>query len=203
MILHDILASEDHEAYQRLELANLVRQYDFLQSIIIAAVDTNHFMVSTTVINALNHHAISCLHIHAGQYRQCPVTVGDHEPPPHYHVPDLMNHFINEVNRMWNGTDPVTLASYCLWRLNHLHPFINGNGRTARALCYYVLCVGYGGVLPGTPILPALIRENRDDYVQILRNVDSAYARGDEAWLLPLTEFVGRLLEEQLRSAQR
>ena len=202
MILHDIVASEDHEAYQRLELANLGRQYDFLQSIIVAAVDTDHLMVSTTVINALNHHAISCLHIHAGQYRQCQVAVGDHEPPPHYRVPDLMNHFVNEVNRMWNGTDPITLASYCLWRLNYIHPFINGNGRTARALCYYVLCVGHGGVLPGSPILPALIRENRDDYVRILRTVDDAYTRRDEAWLLPLSEFVARLLEEQLRSAQ-
>ena len=200
MILHDILASEDHEAYQRLELANLVGQYDFLRSIITAAVETNHLMLSTTVIKALNHHVISCLHIHAGQYRRCAVTVGDYDPPPHYRVPDLMNHFINEVNRMWNGTDPIALASYCLWRLNHIHPFINGNGRTARALCYYILCVAYGGTLPGSPILPALIRANRDDYVRILRHVDEAYARGDDAWLLPLSEFVARLLEEQLRS---
>jgi len=48
--------------------------------------------------------------------------------------PSLMNSFINEVNRYWETTDVLSLASYCLWRLNHVHPFINGNGRTARAL---------------------------------------------------------------------
>ncbi|MEX1365172.1 MAG: Fic family protein [Nannocystaceae bacterium] len=26
---------------------------------------------------------------------------------------------------------------YTLWRLNWIHPFVEGNGRTARAACYY------------------------------------------------------------------
>lgn len=77
-----------------------------------------------------------------------------------------MNAFVNEINRHLEATDALTLAAYCLWRLNHIHPFINGNGRTARALCYYVLCVKFGGPLPGAPILPELIRRDREQYVE-------------------------------------
>ena len=43
-----------------------------------------------------------------------------------------MDAFVDEVNRRLETADVLTLAAYCLWRLNHIHPFINGNGRTAR-----------------------------------------------------------------------
>jgi hypothetical protein len=32
---------------------------------------------------------------------------------------------------------PTELAAYGLWRLNWIHPFVEGNGRTARAVCYF------------------------------------------------------------------
>ena len=87
----------------------------------------NRPLVSTAIITALNYHAISCLHVNAGECRPCDVSVGDHEPPAHHRVRELLNAFVNEVNRYRDSTDPVTLAAYCLWRLNHIHPFINGN----------------------------------------------------------------------------
>ena len=62
-----------------------------------------------------------------------PVTVGDYHPPEHYRVQALMDDFVNNVNRSWENADPVVLATLVLWRLNNIHPFINGNGRTARA----------------------------------------------------------------------
>ena len=70
-----------------------------------------------------------------------------------YRVPALMDDFVNTVNRNWEQTDPVVLAAFVLWRLNNIHPFINGNGRTARACAYFVLCVRAGGWLAGQPIL--------------------------------------------------
>ena len=205
MILCDLTGGEGHQDYQRLEVENLQRQYDFLRSIITAAVSTEHRMLSTGVVTALNYHAISCLHPYAGQYRPCPVTVNSQDgvvvytPPAHHLVPGLMNHFINYVNRIWDSTHPVVLASYCLWRLNYIHPFINGNGRTARALCYYVLCVKIGNPLPGATILPDLLRQNREAYVTALRQVDEGAGAGEPGdGLQPLIDFVGQLLQEQL-----
>ena len=201
MIVFELVGREDHQAYQDLSIDNLQRQYDFLRSIITAAVALKRPMISTSIITALNAHAISCLHVNAGQFRPCPVTVGTYSPPDHYRVPELTNTFVNEVNYAWQATDAVVLATYVLWRLNFIHPFINGNGRTARALCYYVICVKAGGLLRGETILPELIRRNRDEYVQLLRDADVAALAGKGDYLRPLHAFIMRLLDEQLKSA--
>jgi len=108
-----------------------------------------------------------------------------------------MDDFVNEVNRGWSEVDPVVLATFVLWRLNHIHPFINGNGRTARAACYFVLCVTAGGWLPGETILPELIKRDRNDYVDALKKADQSFEKG-KLELAALHELLQRLLEEQL-----
>lgn len=123
-----------------------------------------------------------------------------YEPPPHYQVPAHMQMFTNEVNRRWNEVDDVTLAAYVLWRMNHIHPFINGNGRAARAACHYVLCLKAGGWLPGEPILPELIRAVRPEYVIRLKAVDASVKAG-QLNLEPLHELLTGLIDQQLTSA--
>lgn len=203
MILFELFQDEQHPAYRELSVDNLSRQYDFLRSIVNAAIAANRPMVSTAIVTALNYHAISCLHVNAGEYRPCDVTAGDYTPPVHHRVPELMNGFINEVNRYWETTDVLSLASYCLWRLNNIHPFINGNGRTARALCYYVVCVKLGSLLRGDPILPDLIRRDRGEYVQLLRATDVAFREGRPGPLDELRAFISRLLTEQIGDLER
>ena len=204
MILSELVrGNEDHPAYRALEVANGGRHYDFLQSVVETAVTVGKPFLSQTVIKAINYHAIACLHSYAGEYRPCAVTVGDYDPPDHYRVNALMDDFVNEVNRYWDELDEVSLAAYVLWRLNWIHPFINGNGRTARAACYFVLCVKLGGWLPGTIILPELLRkpENRDRYVQALRHADTTEWNGDmHDFLAPMTRLLLELLHEQQSS---
>lgn len=142
MILYELVGNEQHPAYQDLSIDNLERQYDFLRSIITAAIALDRRMISGAIIKALNAHAISCLHVNAGDYRPCPVTVGNYTPPAHYRVPELMSAFINEVNHAWQGADTLALAAFVLWKLNRIHPFINGNGRTARATMLSVSNLG-------------------------------------------------------------
>lgn len=202
MILFELCGGEQHAVYQELEVSNGNRQYDFMKSIVGAALATQRPFLSNHIIKALNFHAITCLHTNAGEYRPCQVYVGNHTPPDHYRVEALMDDFVNMVNRMWEQTDAVVLAAYVLWRLNHIHPFINGNGRTARAASYFVLCVKSGGWLPGTPILPELIRLNRDVYVEALRQVDASAIQGNLD-LSPLHELLSQLVTEQLASAQQ
>ncbi|MFN0315715.1 MAG: Fic family protein [Burkholderiales bacterium] len=152
------------------------------------------------MINALNFQAITCLHTNPGEYRPCPVTVGDYVPPDHYRVHALMDDFINVVNRIWDSTDPVVLAAWVLWRMNLIHPFINGNGRTARASSYFVLCVKSGGWLPGKTILPELIVRERVSYVEALKHADNSMKTGPED-VSKLHALMSRLLEEQLSTA--
>lgn len=198
MILFELTRSEQHPAYQALEIANGNRQYDFLRSMVLASLELQRPFLSQTIIRALNFHAIACLHTNAGEYRPCPVTVGDYTPPAHYRVDALMEDFVNYVNRNWTETDPVVLAAFVLWRMNHIHPFINGNGRTARAACYFVLCLRSGGWLSGDPILPELIKRDRNDYVAALKLADMGQAAGDQNYLGPLHTLLSKLLVEQL-----
>lgn len=156
--------------------------------------------LSQHVIKALNFQAITCLHIAPGEYRPCSVSVGQHEPPQHYRVPALMDDFVNEVNRGWEKTDAVVLATYVLWKLNNIHPFINGNGRTARAAAYFVLCLKLNGWPRGVTILPELLRRDRDEYCRHLQHAHETFAAG-AVDLAPLHEQVSRLLQEQLDSA--
>jgi Fic family protein len=158
--------------------------------------------LSQHIVKAFNFQAITCLHINAGEYRPCFVKVGVHVPPEFYRVPALMDDFINVVNRSWAEVDAVVLATYVLWRLNNIHPFINGNGRTARAACYYVLCVKSGGLLPGQTILPELIRQNRQEHIDALQHAHNTYAATGQPDLAPLHAIITRLIDEQMASAQ-
>lgn len=200
MILFEITQTESHPAYQNLHVSNGNRHYDFLRSIVAASLEIGRPFLSQHVIKALNFHAIACLHTNAGEYRPCQVVVGDYKPPEHYRVQALMDDFVNQVNILWRETDAVVLASYVLWRMNHIHPFINGNGRTARAASYFVLCVKSGGWLPGEPILPELLRQRRDDYVIALKAIDKSAASG-ALDLTPLQALLIELLQQQLASA--
>jgi fido (protein-threonine AMPylation protein) len=200
MILFELTQSEHHPAYQDLEIANGNRQYDFIRSLVIAALAVGKPFLSQTIIKALNFQAIACLHTNAGEYRPCPVVVGTYHPPEHYRVEALMEDFVNEVNIAWVSADAVVLASYALWRMNFIHPFINGNGRTARAASYFILCVKSGGWLPGDPILPELIRRDRTEYVAALQAADASLPSGSPD-LGPLHTLLSRLVSEQLASA--
>jgi len=211
MILYEILGSEDNAVYKDLEISNGIRHYDFLRSIVLASLSAQKPFLSSQVLKALNFHAIACLHSHAGEYRPCEVAVfgkdtdgnqvKTYDAPYFFRVPALMEDLVNDVNRTWeNSSNPIIIASYVLWRLNAIHPFINGNGRTARAACYFVLCVAFGKWLPGKTILPELIRDSHDEYVSNLRLVDQS-ERENKLDLTPLHQFISKLLEQQIQSA--
>lgn len=201
MIIHELTNTENHPVYKSLEVENGARQYSFIRSIVAASLEMRRPFLSQHVIKAFNFQAISCLHISPGEYRPCEVRVGEHQPPQHFRVSALMDDFVNDVNRNWEQTDPVALATFVLWRLNYIHPFINGNGRTARAACYFVLCLRLGGWPKGNIILPELIRKNRDVYCAALQTAHDAFNADGQVELEELHSIVARLLEEQLASA--
>lgn len=196
MILSELGFGEDHASYRSLQISNNGRQYDFLNSAIEMALEIQRPFLSSSLIKALNFHAIACLHPTAGEYRQCAVKVGKHAPIDHWRVATQMEDFINGANYHWKELDPVALAAWTLWRLNYIHPFINGNGRTARAVCYFVLCVKAGGLLPGSEILPELLVRERKRYCDALAEVDESMKTTFN--LAPVHSLVSELLAEQL-----
>lgn len=207
MNLFDLVPTENDPSYQALQVSNLDRQYSFLRSVVSASLETDRIYVSQTVLRAFNYHAIVCLHSDAGNFRRYDVNIGNgenHKPPAWIYVQAQMDDLVNRINTVLLDADPVVLASYTLWRLNWIHPFINGNGRTARLAAYYILCMRFGGMLPGKVSLPELLRRDRDKeddpYVMALRKVDESI-KGGSLELGPLHELLSNLLEEQLKSS--
>lgn len=197
--------TENHVIYQTQQADNLDRQLSFLKSVTISALSTNQRFLSHSIIKHLNFHAITCLHDYAGEYRPHEVSVKDvegnttHQPPETYQVPSMMDDCINFTNSFLAPSEPkspVELAAWVLWSMNYIHPFVNGNGRTARAASYFVLCLKCQRWLPGNPILPSLIQQNREEYITLLRGVDQT------SDFEPLVQFLTRLLREQLNISE-
>lgn len=205
MILYDLSNSEAHPAYQALAISNGDRQFSFLQSIVNAAIDTGQPFLSQAILRALNFHAIACLHTNAGEFRPCPVHVAYPDPadnylaPDHFRVHAMMDNFINVVNSNWKEADPIALAAFVLWRLCAIHPFINGNGRTARAAAYFTICVKLNGWLPGTENFTTILKRH-PNYSNALKSCDQTGANGSLD-LAPLIQVVADSLLQQLNSA--
>ena len=182
---------ESDLVYKELDTANSRRYYDFLNSMIRTAVSTSHSQVSHALIKAINFHAIVGLHQEAGVYRSTEVTVGNIKPAPAAKVQSLMDEFIAEVNGQRGKVASTVMGAYALWRINFIHPFVNGNGRTARAMCYFIICGSIGGELPGAPTIPELLSQERAEYVKLLQVADKGNIQ-------PLTDLVSSLLSKQL-----
>ena len=69
------------------------------------------------------------------------------------------------------------LAAYLLWRINWIHPFDDGNGRTARAVSYAVLCTLLGYELPDKRPVPEQIAKDKTPYYKALECADEMYAK--------------------------
>lgn len=171
--------ADDPAFFARVQEQNLLRQYDLLTNCIEIGCRKGVEAFDKYTLWSLNAAAIANIAQFGGRFREQPVLVGDHVPPHFNDVPHLVDQFLSLVHEDWeNLNHPTLLPAYALWRLNWIHPFIEGNGRTARAACYYLICLRCGGLLPGKKTVPERIRENRDPYYDALRDADEHWANG-------------------------
>lgn len=174
------LITDPIEKAQR-EAENGVRQFKEALEIIRASIgdaDTQ-FRLKQSVILRLHQRALEGIHPLAGTYRNSPVYIGksSHHPPPHTEVPDLVADMCAYVNDNWHMS-AIHLAAYLLWRMNWIHPFADGNGRTARIVSYLVLSVKLHSLLPGAPTIPDLIAADKTPYYKALEGADDSWKRG-------------------------
>lgn len=189
---------EHPELYESIEQQNLLRQYDLLTNCIEIGLVKGIEAFDKYTLWSLNAAAVSNIAQFGGRFRTQPIYVGNHIPPHFNDVPNLIDEFISVIHENWEIIDhPTLLPAYALWRLNWIHPFIEGNGRTARAACYYLMCLKQGGILPGTKTVPERIRENRDPYYEALKVADRYWENG-QFNVDDLAEYLLELLEAQL-----
>ncbi len=101
--------------------------------------------------------------VEAGQYRKGQVFISGTEyvPPAADEVPGQMAAFMAELDQKRNTLHPVEYAAYAHRRLVDIHPFQDGNGRTARLLMNLLLIRQGYCVVSIPPIL-------RHDYIAAL-----------------------------------
>ena len=182
------------------EAANTLLQYDRMVQLIREAISSpQRFRLRSSVIQELNRISIAELEEDAGRWRDAPIKIGksSHVPPPWQDVPRLVDEMCEYVNDNWQTESPFHLAAYVMWRLNWVHPFVDGNGRTTRAVSYYVLCAKLQFHIPGVQTVPEMVAQNKSPYYRALEAADAAYKTG-RVDVSEMHELLQKLLARQM-----
>jgi len=172
---HQLYKSQEEKA--ALEARNGLIQFDEVLTLIEQS--RAGFKLRPSMIQRLQRIAIQDIYTCAGNYRTGPVVIEGttHQPPPASEIAEEVELMCDYVNANL-AQSPLHLAAYMMWRVNWIHPFAGGNGRTSRAASYLVLCARLGYAIPGTNTIPEQIVANRQPYYAALDAADAAWSHG-------------------------
>ena len=190
----------DHNTQREIE--NGFRQFDLTLDIIRYYLEPERpFALRVPLILDLQREAVAGIEVEAGRIRKTPVGINKskHDPPPPHLVEAHLTEFCEFINDNWHERTAFYLSSYAMWRLNWIHPFTDGNGRTSRALSYALLSIKLGYVLPGSPTIPQQIEEDNSHYIEALEISDEAASKGGED-VSEMERMIRSMLAKQLLS---
>lgn len=170
--------SEEQRATREAE--NGLRQFDRMIELIDEGIRMNRYRFRVSTLIELNRLAIAGLVADEGAFRRGNIEISNttHQPPPPDDVPRLVDEMCEYVEDNWTMSSPVRLSAYVMWRLNWIHPWADGNGRTSRIASYMVLCVRLGFRLPGSMSIPERIARDKFPYYDALDGADAAWRNG-------------------------
>lgn len=177
----------DPEALAQQEARNGLRQFDAVMEMVEYFLHPERsFRFRPSQILHLHRIALEGISSYAGNWRPAGIEIGGsrHQPVGAHQVPEMVEELCDYVNSNWAPQNALHLAAYVMWRLNWIHPFTDGNGRTSRAASYLILSLRTGYVLPGKKTIPDQIAEDRTPYYKALESVDRHWVDG----VLDLTE---------------
>lgn len=198
----------DPVAKAEAEAKNGLRQYDAGLRAIETALErgSDQFKLRPSLILGLHREALNGISSYAGNWRPAGVEIqgSSHAPVGAHLVPELVEDMCDYVNGRWpdRNVSAVHLAAYLMWRLNWIHPFADGNGRTSRMVSYVVMSIRTGYVLGGTPTIPEQIVENRQPYFEALDAADEAWKK-DVVDVSKMEALISRLFAKQLLSVYK
>jgi excisionase family DNA binding protein len=104
----------------------------------------------------------------AGRYREAGVRIAGalFTPPKSAEVPAMVRGLLDWLDRNMEELSPVELAAVFHHRFVGIHPFAEGNGRTARLLMNLIL------MRNSYPFIISVSKQDRDKYVRALREAD-------------------------------
>lgn len=127
----------------------------------------------------------------AGKYRTENVLISGakHIPPKHFVVNALMQQMIEEYRTEWNSFHPVVRSTLLHGEFVKIHPFIDGNGRTARLLLNFELIKsGYTPIIIRNDQRAAYydvldLAHNTMNYGPFIKMVADLVIESEELWL--------------------
>ena len=128
-----------------------------------------------------------------GVYRKGPNTVGDFQPPDQGDVPDLMRSFALWLRQDNDEVHPVLKAGLAHLHMVAIHPFWDGNGRTARGLETLLLQRSTFGFRKLLSLESNLLNIKDDYFASIRQTLGKAFSLDYDA--TPWLEFSVTLLE--------
>jgi Fic family protein len=179
---HELFDTREQKA--DLEARNGLLQFAAIEEMVNAS--KNGFELTPATLAAFHRLAIQDIYVCAGLFREADVVIArngqidytKHQPPPWQQVLGFVDEMCAYVNDNFGRLSGIHLAAYVMWRLNWIHPFMGGNGRSSRATSYLVLNVRMGFNLPGINTIAQQIERNRDPYYAALGLADDAYRSG-------------------------
>jgi Fic family protein len=166
LVVHQGLTIGGKSVQEHLEAINHDEAIEFVRDLV-----NNKTEITEYRLKQIHHLVLKGIdRRNAGVYRSVPVRIGGspHIPPE----PFLLNKLMEDLFRFYEAEKfrmhPVLLAAEMHERLVTIHPFIDGNGRTARLLMNLILLRnGYTlAILKGSD-------ENRLAYYQALQAVQT------------------------------
>lgn len=199
---HDPMLCPPGEKAER-EAANGVGQIDYLTYLVTEMKVTE---LRESHVLELQRLAIEEIYPCGGTYRDARTDIrisnSEHVPPESAFVRAHVQEMIDWINSRRLTTPALERAAYALWRLNWIHPFRGGNGRTSRCVAYMIICLDLGLMMPGIPTLPTLIYDRRAKYVEALQAADASVRAGaEEPDLTEMSAYLKNLVTNQLASA--
>ena len=118
---------------EHLEAINHAKAFEYILSLVKIQ------NIAESDILEIHSLVLSYIEEYAGRYREMRVRIAGTEIifPNHLKVPELMKQFIDYINSP--SLHPINKALYAHYELVTIHPFADGNGRTARLLMNLIL----------------------------------------------------------------
>ena len=171
--LKDHLEAKDHHA--ALEYLYDLVEYKKRQTLSEQFIRTFHQLVTRETEEAW-----------AGRYRESNVFIGgsDHTPPDAIDVHLQMQNLIHWFRTHQRKLHAVELAALLHHRLVFIHPFLDGNGRTARLIMNLIL------MNAGYPLV-VILKNDRKKYYRVLSEADKTNPK-------PFVQFIAQAVERSL-----
>ncbi|WP_051235872.1 Fic family protein [Paenibacillus pinihumi] len=186
LVLEEGLTIGGKKLREHFEVINHSEAISFIEDMISSNTELTEYMIKSV------HHLVlkNIDDENAGRYRMINVMISGsrHIPPNFAIVSEKMEQLMTWYQAHKDQLHPVELAAEFLFRFVYIHPFADGNGRTARLLMNLVL------MQHGYP--PPILKAADTDRLTYYEALEEASLHGN---VNPFIAFIGDAVVESLR----